>query len=99
MPRKTKNSNSVDLFAIAHRSMIEAGFLPDFNGAVKKEVESLAATPPKPAAGEVRDLGALLWSSIDDSKTRDLDQLEYAEVLSSSDTRLLIGIADVDAFV
>ncbi len=99
MPRQTSHSNSVDLFAIAHQSAIEAGFLPDFSASVKREVESLARKPPELSAPAVRDLRELLWSSIDDSKTRDLDQVEYAAALSNGDTRLLIGIADVDAFV
>jgi len=99
MPKQTSHSHSVDLFAIAHQSMIEAGFLPDFSAVVKLEVNSLASKPPKLPAPEVRDLRAVLWSSIDDSKTRDLDQVEYGEALPGGDTRLLIGIADVDAFV
>lgn len=79
--------------------MIEAGFLPDFSAAVKLEVASVASRPTKPSVPDVRDLRKLLWSSIDDAKSRDLDQVEYAEALSTRDTRLLIGIADVDAFV
>src|SRR6185295_2106871 len=46
-----------------------------------------------------KDLRNLLWSSIDDAKTRDLDQVEYAERLPNGDTRLLVGIADVDVYV
>jgi exoribonuclease-2 len=99
MTRKNSHSHSVDLFAIAHQSMIEAGFLPDFSAAVKLEVAGVASRPTKPSAPDMRDLRELLWSSIDDAKTRDLDQVEYAEALPSGDTRLLIGIADVDAFV
>src|SRR6267143_781365 len=99
MPKRTSHSYSIDLFAIAHQSMIEAGFLPDFSAAVKIKVDSLARQPPKLSAPAGRDLRALLWSSIDDSKSRDLDQVEYAEALSNGDTRLLIGIADVDTFV
>jgi VacB/RNase II family 3'-5' exoribonuclease len=99
MPKQTSRSNSLDLFAIAHQSMIEAGFLPDFSAAVRREMDSLARNPPDLSASGVRDLRELLWSSIDDSKTRDLDQVEYAKTLSNGDTQLLIGIADVDAFV
>ena len=99
MPKQTSRAHSIDLFAIAHQSMIEEGFLPDFSAVVKIEVDSLARNPPKLSAPAVRDMRALLWSSIDDSKSRDLDQVEYAEALSNGDTRLLIGIADVDTFV
>jgi len=99
MSKHTSHSHSIDLFAIAHQSMIEAGFRPDFSGAVKLEVAALANKPPQSSSAEVRDLRALIWSSIDDTKSRDLDQIEYAEALANGDTRLLIGIADVDSLV
>src|SRR5256885_10725594 len=99
MPKQNSHPHSIDLFAIAHQSMIEAGFVPDFSAAVKIEVDSLARKPRELLAPAGRDLRALLWSSIDDSKSRDLDQIEYAEALSNGDARLLIGIADVDTFV
>src|SRR6266481_5826986 len=42
---------------------------------------------------------SLLWSSIDDRKSRDLDQVEYAETLAGGEIRVLVGIANVDALV
>ncbi len=100
MTNQQAHSQSFDLNAIARRSVAEAGFEPDLSEAVKQEVQSL---PPGAAAlkpdQSVRDLRKLLWSSIDDRKSRDLDQLEYAEALSGGDTRILVAIADVDAFV
>ncbi|HVQ36056.1 MAG TPA: RNB domain-containing ribonuclease [Pyrinomonadaceae bacterium] len=99
MARQNSHAKSVDLFAIAHQSMLDAGFYPDFGGAVKSEVNSLEGKPAEFSADSGRDLRALLWSSIDDSKSRDLDQVEYAEPLSNGDTRLMVGIADVDALV
>jgi VacB/RNase II family 3'-5' exoribonuclease len=86
-----------DLEEIAHRTMIEAGFVPDLPPAVLAELRTL---DPKPAElPATRDLRTLLWSSIDDRKSRDLDQVEYAESLPGGDVRLLVGIADVDALV
>ena len=47
----------------------------------------------------MRDLRNQLWSSIDNDTSRDLDQIEVAERLSNGDVKVLVGIADVDAFV
>ena len=99
MSEHASHSHSVDLFAIAHDSMIEAGFSPDSPSAVDAEVRAIVANSKTPAADSVKDLRKLLWSSIDNSSSRDLDQVEYAEALPGGDTRLLIGIADVDALV
>ena len=99
MSKNTSHSRSVDLFAIAHESMIEAGFVPDFPDAAVSEVRSIVATPANPADPSLKDMRELLWSSIDDAKSRDLDQVEYAEALAGGDTRLLVGIADVDSLV
>jgi len=95
-----QHSHSVDVGAIAHRSVVEAGFEPDLDEAVLKQVKSITAAPPSTIPNSaVRDLRKLLWSSIDNRESRDLDQLEYAEALPDGDTRLLVAIADVDAFV
>ncbi len=76
------------------------GFEPDFSPEVRQQLDAIAAHPPAVAAGgDVRDLRSLLWSSIDNDTSRDLDQLEVAERLPSGDTKVLIAIADVDAFV
>lgn len=99
MSKHASHSYSVDLFAIAHGSMIEAGFVPDFPSAVAGELRAIVANPPVSAEKSVKDLRGLLWSSIDNNSSRDLDQVEYAEALPGGDTRLLIGIADVDALV
>ena len=50
-------------------------------------------------AADIRDLRNLLWSSIDNDTSRDLDQIEVAEQCPMVDTKIMIGIADVDAFV
>jgi exoribonuclease-2 len=89
-----------DLAALARQEMIARGFTPDFSAAVARQVAALRAhsTPPAPD-GTVRDLRGLLWSSIDNDTSRDLDQIEVAERLANGDIRIRIGIADVDSGV
>jgi exoribonuclease II len=89
----------VDLQAIARQVMIEHGFDPDFPPQVQQELAGLKSSPQLSADRDVRDLRSLLWSSIDNDTSRDLDQIEVAEQLSNGDIKVLIGIADVDADV
>jgi VacB/RNase II family 3'-5' exoribonuclease len=90
--------NHFDLAAIAHRAMVDNGFVPDITRSVLDELQSLN-TKANVSDSSTRDLRSLLWSSIDDRKSRDLDQVEYAEELAGADIRVLVGIADVDVFV
>ncbi|HMJ26771.1 MAG TPA: RNB domain-containing ribonuclease [Pyrinomonadaceae bacterium] len=95
----TRNQ-SLDLTAIAHQAMVENGFEPDIPRPVLDELQSLQPKPqPDALASATQDLRSLLWSSIDDRKSRDLDQVEYAEHMSGGDIRVLVGIANVDALV
>ncbi|MFP5230215.1 MAG: RNB domain-containing ribonuclease [Acidobacteriota bacterium] len=87
-----------DLSAAARRSMLAHGFEPVSPPAVAGQLEQLRAHPPQPAS-TARDLRGLLWSSIDNDTSRDLDQIEFLEALPNGSYRLLVGIADVDAFV
>ena len=79
--------------------MIDEGFVVEMDDAVNSELQSIAALPSPTLDPSIKDLRDLLWSSIDDAKTRDLDQIEYAEALPGGDTRVLIGIADVDTLI
>lgn len=80
--------------------MREHGFEPDFPPAALQQIEEIRENPPavEPAPG-VKDLRSMLWSSIDNDESRDLDQVEVVEPLADGRTRVLIGIADVDHFV
>jgi VacB/RNase II family 3'-5' exoribonuclease len=90
----------LDLQAIAKQVMQARGFAPDFPPEATRQLADLKAHPPQLAtAGSVRDLRNLLWSSIDNDTSRDLDQIEVAEQLPGNDVKIMIGIADVDAFV
>ena len=88
--------NGFDLFASAHQEMIVRGFHPDFSDAAKQQVKALRAQASgSKAGGDVRDLRGLLWSSIDNDTSRDLDQAEVAERVSGG-IRVMVAIADVD---
>ncbi len=88
-----------DLHAMARQIMVEHGFEPDFPSGVAQQLAQIRTTPPDAGSPDVRDLRNLLWSSIDNDSSRDLDQVEVAEKLPNGTTRVLVGIADVDAFV
>src|SRR5262249_17437425 len=87
-----------DLSAAARRTMIEEGFHPDFPPQVDEQVAALRARAPAVTNGDVRDLRQLLWSSIDNDTSRDLDQAEVAERVDGG-IRVRIAIADVDSDV
>jgi exoribonuclease-2 len=87
-----------DLIAAARREMISQGFNPDFPPAVDHQVASLRQKiAPAPPDG-VRDLRNLLWSSIDNDTSKDLDQIEVAE-RAGAGILVRIGVADVDSDV
>jgi VacB/RNase II family 3'-5' exoribonuclease len=88
-----------DLQAAAKQLMLENGFEPEFPPAVAQQLAAIKSNSPQPAPGDVQDLRKLLWSSIDNDTSRDLDQIEYAEKLPDGTTKVLVGIADVDSFV
>jgi len=82
---------------IADRAMTEAGLLPRFSPQALNELARLNA--PAAAGDDVRDLTALLWCSIDNDDSLDLDQLTVAEALPDNKVRILVAIADVDSLV
>ena len=92
--------DSPDLSAIAHQAMLDAGFVPDMPQSVSDELRVIKSASRSTASdSSARDLRSLLWSSIDNRQSRDLDQVEHAEKLPDGDVRLRIGIANVDALV
>ena len=91
-------SHRAILISIAHRVMLERGLLPDFSAAALDELRRLQS-PALVDSGPVRDLQDLLWASIDNDDSRDLDQLTVAEALPGDKVKILVAVADVDSLV
>jgi VacB/RNase II family 3'-5' exoribonuclease len=91
-------ANRGRLQAIARRAMRERGLLPDFSPAVLVETESIK-TAAVDSGPSIRDLRSLLWCSIDNDDSLDLDQLTVAESQPGESVKIFIAVADVDAVV
>jgi exoribonuclease II len=92
----TDVSNS--LRTIARRAMQARGLAPDFPPEALKQLQTIKG-PAHETGGSVRDLRELLWCSIDNDTSRDLDQLTVGEKLASGTIKVLVAVADVDAVV
>ena len=91
---------STDLRERAREIAVENGFVSDFPPDARAEVARLDGVKSAPGQpDDVRDLRGLLWSSIDNRESRDLDQVEFCEVAADGAVRLRLGVADVDSFV
>jgi exoribonuclease-2 len=86
------------LQSIARRVMTARGLFPEFSPAAVVELDAIRASAVATDAA-TRDLRHLLWCSIDNDDSRDLDQISVAEVLPQGATRLLVAIADVSSVV
>jgi VacB/RNase II family 3'-5' exoribonuclease len=87
-----------ELRRLASEAMRAHGLQPDFSPAALSEAGAATAAGSSPGA-EIRDLRSLLWSSIDNDDSQDLDQIEVAEALPDGKLKVLVGIADVDSVV
>src|SRR5580692_10260620 len=95
MSDKDGNKQSL-LRRIAERAMRSRGLEPSFPQAALAELEKLREPAPDPS---LRDLRKLLWCSIDNDDSRDLDQLSVSEALPSGSIKVLVAVADVDSTV
>jgi VacB/RNase II family 3'-5' exoribonuclease len=95
MPQNTVPAS--DLQRIARAAMLQNGLEPQLSDTANAQLRAITG-PAMDAGGSIRDLRALLWCSIDNDDSRDLDQLTVAAA-SSAGTRILVAIADVSATV
>ncbi|MDA8085333.1 MAG: RNB domain-containing ribonuclease, partial [Nitrospiraceae bacterium] len=98
MNRRQPGSHRGALRKIARRAMLERGLLPDFP---PKALEELSAMERSAHAwqGPRRDLRHLLWCSIDNDDSKDLDQLTVSVEMPGGMLKILVAVADVDALV
>jgi exoribonuclease-2 len=100
-PMNTNNKHHRSILkSIARQAMLERGLLPDFSPEALAELARIQI-PMGTADGptDIRDMRNLLWASIDNDDSRDLDQLTVAEPISQSKVRIMVAIADVDSLV
>lgn len=101
MSDKGQNHRQI-LSAIAHQAMLDRGLIPDYSHEIMVElnqIQSHAYLHLSDGQNNFRDLRGMLWCSIDDDDSLDLDQLTVAEALPDKTTKIYIAIADVDALV
>lgn len=92
------STHGFDLASAAFTEMVHQGFHPDFPSGTEEQIDGIrTAGSPALTTGR-RDLRSLLWSSIDNDTSRDLDQIEWAERVPGG-IRIRIGVADVSASV
>lgn len=91
-------SDPNELQVIARRMMREHGLEPELPPAAAAQLRTINA-PPNERGPQLRDLRGLLWCSIDNDDSRDLDQLSVAETHSDGTVKILVAVADVDATV
>ena len=87
-----------ELAELAVIAMRERGLEPEFNSAVRRQLDDIDGPGEDDAAGIV-DLTGLLWCSLDNDDSRDLDQLTVSEPLPDGSVRILVAVADVDSLV
>jgi exoribonuclease-2 len=78
--------------------MLERGLLPEFSPEARAQLDGIRG-PATRAQESTRDLRNLIWCSIDNDDSRDLDQLTVAEAMPEGIAKILVAIADVDAVV
>src|SRR5258708_430820 len=83
---------------IAHRAMLERGLLPDFSAGVLAQLDTIRA-PAGMDGGLVSDRRDLVWASIDNDDSLDLDQLTVAEQMPGGKVKIMVAVADVDSLV
>ena len=90
---------TASLRTAAANAMRANGFVADFPADVMQEVAAIKDASAQQMPDGTQDLRKLMWSSVDNRESRDLDQIEVAERLDDGSIRVRIGVADVESLV
>lgn len=91
--------HTVNMQAIARTAMGKYGFSSHFPRQVIMEVEAILERVFPGEDKDNRDMRGILWSSIDNRDSMDLDQLEYCERGPDEEIHISVAIADVDLYI
>ena len=94
----THSHRRADLVQLATLAMQERGLEAEFSETVSAQLAGMSG-PAFEASPAIQDLTALLWCSIDNDDSLDLDQLTVSEEMADGGIKILVAIADVDALV
>ena len=98
MNNKLHPHQKEELADLAVAAMRERGLEPEFPKPAIEQVKTIDGPSAEDGAGIV-DMTGLLWCSIDNDDSRDLDQLTVSQTLPDGSVKILVAIADVDALV
>ena len=93
-----KQYGRADLARIAAKAMVDRGLVAEFSSEALGQLTAFDK-PSEESAKDIRDLRQLLWCSIDNEESRDLDQLTVCEVMQNGAVKVMVAIADVDTLV
>lgn len=91
-------SEAAELTRLATQAMIDRGLEPEFPPEALQQAHEAVAPAHEPDRS-IRDLRGMLWCSIDNDDSRDLDQLQVVEPLPNGSVRVFVAVADVDALI
>lgn len=98
MSNTTEGQDRFRLQQIARQAMMDRGLLPDFSVQAMNQLNGMDSNISS-IEESIHDLRTLLWCSIDNDDSMDLDQLTTAIEMPGGAAKIYIAIADVDAYV
>ena len=98
MNNKLHPHQKEELADLAVVAMRERGLEPEFPKPAIEQLKTIDG-PSAEDGADIVDMTGLLWCSIDNDDSRDLDQLTVSETLPDGSVKIMVAIADVDTLV